>query len=146
MTFDALVAEPKVMPPPAALHAKLRAPPPHCGVEPPASNTAPVPLDTAAGSDTKTIGCCAAITAFRALTMPAPHCPATHAHSPLVGSVVGQVGTPAAPGGNAVALDSMRAISWAGVRLALTARISAAMPDTMGAEKLVPRLVLVSSV
>jgi hypothetical protein len=37
----------------------------------------------------------------------------------------------------------MRAINCAGVRFALTARISAAIPETIGAEKLVPRLTLV---
>ncbi len=62
------------------------------------------------------------------------------AHSPLLGSVVGQVGTSTAPAGNGVALDLIRAINCGGVRLLFTERISAATPDTMGAEKLVPRL------
>jgi hypothetical protein len=45
--------------------------------------------------------------------------------------------------GNAVALDLMREINCAGVKFALTARISAAIPETMGAEKLVPRLAFI---
>ncbi len=45
-----------------------------------------------------------------------------------------------------VALDFRRAVSWVGVRLPLTERISPAMPETMGAEKLVPRFGFVSFV
>ncbi len=71
--------------------------------------------------------------------MPAPHWPGTQEHSPLTASTFGQTGRPAVFGGNGLALASMRAINCAGPRLAFTARISAAMPDTMGAEKLVPR-------
>jgi len=48
--------------------------------------------------------------------------------------------------GNEAALDSRRATNCAGVRLALTDRISEAMPETIGAEKLVPRFSLVSFV
>jgi hypothetical protein len=40
----------------------------------------------------------------------------------------------------------MRAISCGGVRLALTACISAAIPETIGAAKLVPKFVLLWSV
>ena len=47
--------------------------------------------------------------------------------------------------GKAAALASMRATNCAGVKLSLTERISAAIPDTMGAEKLVPKLGLESS-
>jgi hypothetical protein len=43
-------------------------------------------------------------------------------------------------GGNGLALDLMREINWGGVKFALTARMRAAIPETMGAEKLVPRL------
>ena len=67
----------------------------------------------------------------------------------MVGSVVGQVGTPAgiaAPVGKGVALAARRAANCAGVRLLLTERISAAMPETIGAEKLVPRFGFNSSV
>ena len=80
--------------------------------------------------------------------MPAPHWLSLfgQAHSPLFGSLVGQVGTPAAPDGNTVVLDFRRAFSWAGVRLPLTERIRPAIPETMGAEKLVPRFGFVSLV
>lgn len=59
------------------------------------------------------IGRCAALTALNAFTMPAPHWLPSfgQAHSPLLGSVVGQVGTPAAPAGNALALPASRAAS-----------------------------------
>ena len=40
----------------------------------------------------------------------------------------------------------MRAMSCGGVRFAFAARMSAAMPETMGAEKLVPKFEFVWSV
>ena len=65
------------------------------------------------------IGLCAAFTALNAFTMPAPHWLPSfgQTHSPLELSVVGQVGTPAAPAGKAVALLSRRSASCAGVKL-----------------------------
>jgi hypothetical protein len=75
--------------------------------------------------------------------MPAPHCPGTQEHSPDTGSTVGHTGRVPVFAGNAVALDLMRRINCAGVKFALTARISAAIPETMGAEKLVTRLVFI---
>jgi hypothetical protein len=89
------------------------------------------------------IGLRAAVTALSAFTIPAPHWFGPHAHSvdPFDAVHWGTV-----VDGNGVALDLMRAISIGGVKFALTARISAAIPDTMGAEKLVPRLVFVWSV
>src|ERR1700722_484212 len=107
---------------------------------PPASKTAMLPAFKPAGTATAAMGFCAAFTALSALIMPAPHWPATQEHSLLVGSTLGQTGRLALFGGNGLALDSMRAMSCAGVRFAFTARINAAIPDTMGAEKLVPRL------
>ncbi len=119
---------------------------PHAATLPEASSTmAPPPLP--AGNATAAMGRCAASTARNAFTMPAPHSLPSlgHAHSPLDGSVFGHTGSPAGCG-NATALDSIRAINCAGVRFAFTARINAATPATMGAEKLVPRLGLISSV
>jgi hypothetical protein len=95
---------------------------------------------------TAAIGSCAACTALYALTMPAPHWPEERQeHWSVEGSSVGQVGRFAVLAGKAAALASRRATSWAGVRLALTDRINAAIPDTMGAEKLVPKFGLESS-
>jgi hypothetical protein len=81
--------------------------------------------------------------------MPAPHWPdPRQEHSPLSGSFAGQTGRGelAEFAGNAVALDCSRATSWAGVKFALTARISAAMPETIGVAKLVPRFAFCSFV
>jgi len=86
------------------------------------------------------IGLRAALTALNAFTMPAPHWVETQEHSPDAGSVLGHTGRFPVLGGNAVALDLMREITCAGVKFALTPRISAATAETMGAEKLVPRL------
>src|SRR5579862_7312372 len=82
-----------------------------------ASNTAPGA--TLFGIAMTPIGRCAALTALNAFTMPAPHwLPSLgHTHSPLVGSVLGQVGTPVTPDGNGVALDCRRAANCAGVKL-----------------------------
>src|ERR1700730_8210816 len=87
------------------------------------------------------IGARAAVTALSAFSMPAPHSPLVHAHSPFA-LVFGHCCNPAGCG-NALALASIRAISCGGVKFALTARISAATPETIGAEKLVPRLGLI---
>lgn len=48
--------------------------------------------------------------------------------------------SPAEVCGNGVELCSSSVVSWLGVKLPLTDSIKAAIPDTMGAEKLVPRL------
>src|SRR5882724_3374869 len=114
-----------------------------------ASSTAGLPTPEVTGTTTAAIGRCAALTAANALTMPAPHWLPSLAqrHSiplPLL-STAGQAGTPAGCG-KAVELDFIREINCAGVRLALTPRIRAAIPETMGAEKLVPRLGLLWSV
>ena len=87
------------------------------------------------------IGARAAVTALSAFSMPAPHSLLVHAHSPFA-LVLGHCCNPAGCG-NALALASIRAISCGGVKFALTARISAATPETIGAEKLVPRLGLI---
>jgi hypothetical protein len=109
-----------------------------------ASTMAGTPMLNVAGGAMAAIGFCAALTAPSALTMPAPHWLLSlgQAHSPLLGSTFGQTGT-AAGAGNGFAAALMRAISCGGVKFAFTARISAATPETMGAEKLVPRLTLV---
>src|SRR5271163_3962389 len=86
-------------------------------------------------ADITEMGFSAAVTALNAFTMPAPHWPVTQEHWPEVGSVVGHTGRFPVLGGNGVALDCMRAISCGGVKFALTARMSAAIPETMGAEK-----------
>src|SRR5271170_95239 len=78
---------------------------------PPASKTALLPALKPAGTITAAIGFRAAFTARSAFTMPAPHWPGTQEHSPLVGSTLGQTGRFAVFGGNALALDSMRAMS-----------------------------------
>ena len=112
-----------------------------------ASKVAPVPDASDEGVATAAIGCCAASTALKALTMPLPHSPeAGQEHSSVEASRLGQTGKFAVLAGNALALDSMRAPSCVGVKLALTARIKAAIPATMGVAKLVPRFSLVSLV
>ncbi len=77
----------------------------HAATLPPALNVVLPPAVITA------IGLSAALTALSALTMPAPHWPCTQAHSPEPSAAVaGHCGSPAGCG-NAVALDSMRAIS-----------------------------------
>src|SRR5258708_8198407 len=119
----------------------------HAATLPLASNTAGLPAVTVAGRATAAMGLCAALTALSALTIPAPHWVPSfgQAHSPLFASLAGHTGRPVG-WGNRVALDLILAINCGGVRFALTARIRAAIPDTMGAEKLVPRLTLLWSV
>src|ERR1700722_17456008 len=98
----------------------------------------------------------AASTALAAFNMPAPQVAVVHTHS---AGVAGSVKLPFESGvvaaswhwvllvgeevGNASALDSRRAMSWAGVRLAFNDSIRAATPDTIGAAKLVPTLAAV---
>ena len=76
------------------------------------------------------------------LAMPAPHSPRTQAHSPwpIGRGVAGHCGSPAGCGKAVRARFDARDQLRRRQRFALTARISAAIPETMGAEKLVPRL------
>ena len=117
---------------------------PQAAALPLASKVALPPIKPA-GIFTADMGFSAAFTALNALTMPAPHVPVVQAHSTLELEPATHCAKPEGCG-NGVALPLMRAISCGGVRLAFTERISAAMPETMGAEKLVPKFVLVWSV
>src|ERR1700722_5797546 len=100
-----------------------------------------------AGNETAAIGLSAAFTALSAFTMPVPHSPvAGQEHSSVPVTEAGQTGSARVLTGKGVALDSSRATSCCGVRFPLTACMRPAMPDTMGAEKLVPRLEFVSLV
>src|SRR5450631_598583 len=133
--------------PPVAAHAYEAIVRPQEAALPDASSTAVLPAAVDAGTTTAAIGRSAAFTACSAFTMPAPHSlPSVgQAHSPVAASAFGQTGRPAGCG-KALALACILAMSCAGVRLALTARISAAMPVTIGAEKLVPRFGFSSSI
>src|SRR5665213_1188813 len=96
----------------------------------------------------------AAVTALKALSMPAPQVAVEHTHSrfwlvsvyrPVLGSVVVAASWQAVEvveeePGKGSTLDCMRAISCAGVIPGAAASISAATPEAMGAEKLVPTL------
>ena len=104
-----------------------------------------LPTAKRAGILTAAIGLSAALTALRAFTIPAPQVPAVQAHSALDVEPATHCANPVGCG-NGVALAFKRAMSWGGVRFAFAARMSAAMPETMGAEKLVPRLVFAWSV
>ena len=100
-----------------------------------------------AGKETAAIGSSAALTAFKAFAMPLPHSPeGGHEHSSVPVTEAGQTGKARVFVGKGLALDSSRVTSCFGVRFPLTARIRPAIPDTMGAEKLVPRLEFVSLV
>ena len=79
--------------------------------------------------------------------MPAPHWLPSfgQAHSPCSDHWSGRWDA-CRTGREYLALDFRRAVSWAGVKLPLTERISPAMPETMGAEKLVPKFGFVSLV
>jgi hypothetical protein len=109
-----------------------------------ASIVAGLPTDKVVGAAMAAMGFCAALTALKALIMPAPHwLPSLgQAHSAVPFEAL-QTGTPLGGAGNGVALALIREISCGGVKFALTARISAATPETIGAEKLVPKLKLV---
>jgi hypothetical protein len=81
--------------------------------------------------------------------MPVPHWPDAgqeHWFEPSAVSKLGHTGIFPVFGGNGVALDSIRAASCAGVKLLLTERINAAIPETIGVAKLVPKLGLLSLV
>jgi hypothetical protein len=101
-----------------------------------------VPIERLGGSLTAAIGLSAAFTAFNALTIPAPQVVVVQAHSTFDEVLLEHTGVPVGCG-YGLALASIRAISCAGVRFPFTERINAAIPETMGAEKLVPKLTLV---
>ena len=109
----------------------------------PLASKVALPAMKSGGIFTAAMGLSAALTALKAFTMPAPQVVVVHAHSTLETWTARTLQR--APRGLriGVALALMRAINCGGVRLALTARMSAAMPDTMGAEKLVPKFELV---
>jgi hypothetical protein len=145
MTFTLALAAPETMPIPAVLvHAYDTIVTPQAGALPPPSMVA-LPDLNPAGILIAAIGLRAAFTALNAFTMPAPHVVGAvvlQEHStcevdPLTHCGVGGVVTGC---GYRVALAFIRAIICSGVRFAFAARISAATPETMGAEKLVPRL------
>jgi hypothetical protein len=116
---------------------------PHAAALPLAFNVV-LPVVKPAGIATATMGLCASCTALKAFTMPAPHWPdPRQEHCCVVASRVGHTGRLPVLAGNGLAPNFIRAINCAGVKFALTARISAATPATMGEEKLVPRLTLV---
>src|SRR5215469_16872772 len=95
------------------------------------------------GTATAAIGRNACSTAPFALAMPAPQVAVVQLHSLVCRSFASagtwHIGTLASPDtGNGWVPLCNRASSRAGVRLPLTASISPAIPETMGAEKLVP--------
>src|SRR5882757_1679540 len=140
MTFTAELAAPETMCTPAvAVHAYDAMVIPHAGALPPPSMVA-LPDANTAGIVIAAIGSRAALTALRALTMPAPQVVVVQVHSTFDVDPLTHRATPAGCG-YGVALALIRAMSCGGVRFAFAARISAATPETMGAEKLVPRLV-----
>jgi hypothetical protein len=114
----------------------------------PAPSKVALPEVKPAGIDTAAIGLSAAMTALNAFTMPAPQVLVVQAHSTLEEDPATHcgVGGFVTGCGNGVALALMRAMICGGVRFAFAARINAAIPVTMGAEKLVPRLEFVWSV
>lgn len=87
-------------------------------------------------------------TAASALTMPAPHSEVVQLHSAslvatgVVPVGVTHAGTPVGCG-NGVAVAFKRARMVSGVKLGFAPSINAIVPDTIGAEKLVPKFVLV---
>jgi len=95
------------------------------------------------GSVIAAIGRSAALTAPAALAIPAPQFLVLQMHSCVVASVCGHRGgcvdSPAEVVGKAVAPSFKRDISWHELKFRFTEDINAAMPDTIGAEKLVPR-------
>jgi hypothetical protein len=109
------------------------------------------PALTLTGRVTAAIGRCASCTAVSALAMPAPQVEVVQLHSmswesSLEEAGIWHWGAALLTGNGFVAPCCRRAISCAGLRFALTESISPAMPETIGAEKLVPRLVLYSLV
>src|SRR5215469_12135412 len=116
-----------------------------------ASSATLAPGLTAAGSATAAIGRSAAVSAAGALAMPAPQvCPSrVQMHSDCCRSLAfagtWHIGGWAATAsrdvcGKGVEPSLRRAISWQELSLVFAALISAAMPETTGAEKLVPML------
>jgi hypothetical protein len=113
---------------------------PQAAALPPASSVT-LPAVKPAGIFTAAMGFKAAWTECSAFTIPAPQVVVVQAHSTLELVVDEHCASPTGCG-NGVALALMRAISCGGVRFALAARIRATMPETMGAEKLVPKFEL----
>jgi hypothetical protein len=100
---------------------------------------------------TAAIGRNAAFTACAALAIPAPQVVVVQLHSTVCRSVVldgirhaGIVASDEV--GNGVAPSCRRAMSWLDFRLPFTESMSPAMPDTIGAAKLVPTFLFVMSV
>ena len=141
---SALLAPETMVRPPLAVHAYDWIVRVQAAALPLALNTTALFVVYEAGKATAAIGLSAALTALNAFTMPVPHSPeAGQEHSSVPATDAGQTGRALVFVGKGVALDSSRATSCFGVRFPLTARMRPAMPDTMGAEKLVPRLELV---
>ncbi len=112
-----------------------------------ASSVIRLPALTLGGRLTAAIGRCACWTAPSALAMPAPQVAVVQLHSmswelSLAELGTWHIGAALLTGKGLLAPCCRRAISCAGLRFALTDSISPAMPETIGAEKLVPRLVL----
>ena len=102
-----------------------------------------VPVVIALGAVAIAKGRCAASTAARVFSIPAPHVSVVQMHSSCCRSPAGtwQKGIVAAlPVGNGVAESFSSAMYWAGVNCEFTEWSSAAAPATSGAEKLVPAL------
>src|SRR5262245_25080880 len=104
-------------------------------------------LNDGVGNETSAIGRCASSMANGVFAIPAPHVRPSlvQMHWPPA-VVLGQSGgcgeTSSDVCGNAIALALMRSLIFAGLKLPFTDAISAAMPDTIGAEKLVPTLLV----
>src|SRR4051812_48345674 len=92
--------------------------------------------------DTPAIGRWAAVTAAAVLSMPAPQVLVVQLHCLVLASIVGQVGI-AGSDANELALCFNRATMRDDVRLPLIACINPSVAATIGAEKLVPKFVLI---
>src|SRR6516164_5108919 len=114
-----------------------------------ASSVTVLPACTAPATTSAAMGRSASITAALAFAMPAPQVWVVQLHS-FVCRSFGPLGTwhigAVSETGKGWVADCRRAMSCSAVRLPLTASISPAMPETIGAEKLVPTLKLYSSV
>lgn len=118
-----------------------------------ALNVAFCPGETEPGRETAAMGRSAASTALKASAMPAPQVAVVHRHCDswkswlLAGTwQTGTAGSSATDVGKGRADSRRRSSIWRVDRFALRDNINAAIPETMGAEKLVPRLLLVWSV
>lgn len=111
------------------------------------------PAETEPGREMAAMGRSAASTALKASAMPAPQVAVVHRHCAswkswlLAGTwQTGTAGSSATDVGKGRADSRRRSSSWRVDRFALRDNINAAIPETMGAEKLVPRLLLIWSV